>query len=209
MDRTSAAGSVVEVGADAPRSLTSLAQLAAAGDSAATGTLLRALAPRLVAVVRAVLGAWHPDVDDASQQALIGFVQALPAFRGDCDLLGYGRTIAVRAAIAARKRAHSRGVRHDDSTLTECAQDSLPSPLEAASAQRRKELLRNLLAELPAEQAETLAMRVVLGFSLEEVAAQTGTPLNTVRSRLRLAKERLKSRIANEPELLDALEVET
>ena len=89
-------------------SLTSLARVAAAGDSAATTKLLRLLAPRLVGVVRAVLGASHPDVDDAAQQALIGFVQALPAYRGDCDPLGYGRVIAVRAAIAARKRAHEQ-----------------------------------------------------------------------------------------------------
>src|SRR4051794_1848983 len=85
-------------------SLTSLAKVAAAGDSAATSKLLRAVAPRLVAIVRAVLGGGHPDVDDATQQALIGFVQALPAYRGDCDPVGYGRIIAVRAAIAIRRR---------------------------------------------------------------------------------------------------------
>ena len=65
-----------------------LAKLAAGGDSVATGKLLRAMAPKLVGVVRAVLGGNHPDLDDAIQQTLIGFVQALPAFRGDCDPLG-------------------------------------------------------------------------------------------------------------------------
>ena len=51
-------------------------------------------------------------------------------------------------------------------------------------------------------------MRIVLGCSLEEVAAQSGVPLNTVRSRIRLAKERLKGRIEADPALLDALDVE-
>src|ERR1700681_4646186 len=77
-----------------------LARLAASGDSVATGALLRALTPRLVRVVRAVLGGAHPDIDDAIQQALIGFVQALPAFRGDCDPVGYASVIAVRAAVS-------------------------------------------------------------------------------------------------------------
>jgi RNA polymerase sigma-70 factor (ECF subfamily) len=86
---------------------------------------------------------------------------------------------------------------------------SNPSPRDETAAQRRKELLRDLLAELPFEQAEALAMRVVLGFSLEEVSEQTGTPVNTVRSRVRLAKERLRSRIEHEPLLLEALEVST
>src|SRR5271167_4898968 len=77
-----------------------LARAAATGDGAATGQLLRALAPRLGRVVRAVLGGAHPDVDDAVQQSLIGLVQALPAFRGDCEPLGYATIIAVRTAVA-------------------------------------------------------------------------------------------------------------
>src|SRR5271154_4970052 len=77
-----------------------LARAAATGDSAATGQLLRLLAPRLGRVVRAVLGSGHPDVDDAFQQSLIGLVQALPAFRGDCEPIGYATIIAVRTAPA-------------------------------------------------------------------------------------------------------------
>ena len=55
--------------------------------------------------------------------------------------------------------------------------------------------------------AEALAMRVVLGWSLEEIAAQSGAPLNTVRSRLRLAKEGMRRRIEEKPDLVEALEV--
>ena len=76
------------------------------------------------------------------------------------------------------------------------------------AAQRRKEILRELLAELPAEQAEALAMRVVLGWSIEEIAVQSSAPLNTVRSRLRLAKESLRKTIESQPGLCEALEVD-
>lgn len=187
--------------------LLDLALQAAAGDGNATGKLLRALAPRLVAIVRAVLGASHPDLDDAVQQALIGLVQALPAFRGDCDPLGYARVIAVRAAIAVRKRSRTQASKRDEEAETDRIAESRPSPGEQAAARQRKDLMRDLLAELPAEQAETLALRVVFGCSLEEVAKQTGVPLNTVRSRVRLAKERLKHRIEADASLLDALGV--
>ena len=51
-------------------------------------------------------------------------------------------------------------------------------------------------------------VRVVLGWSLEEIAGQSGAPLNTVRSRLRLAKESLRKTIETEPGLLELLEVE-
>jgi RNA polymerase sigma-70 factor (ECF subfamily) len=187
--------------------LVELALRAAEGDEQATGIVVRAVAPRLVAAVRAVLGPGHPDLDDAVQHALIGFVQALPAFRGECEPAAYGRVIAVRAALATRKRARIHSQRRDDDAETDRMEGRGPSPGDHATAKERKQILRELLAELPAEQAETLALRVVFGCSLEEVAVQTGVPLNTVRSRVRLAKERLRSRIEADASLLEALEV--
>ncbi len=184
-----------------------LARRAAAGDSEATGKLLRELAPKIVRVVRTVLGGGHPDVDDAVQHALVGFVQALPAFRGECDPAGYATIIAVRAAVAARKRARTESARRDDGAEADAIDDPRPSPGDEAATSKRKEVLRDLLAELPPEQAEALAMRVVLGWSLEEIATRSGAPLNTVRSRLRLAKESLKRRIEADAGLIEALEV--
>jgi RNA polymerase sigma-70 factor (ECF subfamily) len=182
-----------------------LARAAAQGDSAATGQLLRALATRLGRVVRAVLGGGHPDLDDAIQQSLIGLVQALPAFRGDCEPLGYATIIAVRTAVAARKRSRTDQSRREDGVEADLMEAHHPSPGEEAAASHRKALLRGLLDDLPSEQAEALAMRVVLGWSIKEIASHSGAPLNTVRSRLRLAKEALKSRIEEDADLTDAL----
>ena len=47
-----------------------------------------------------------------------------------------------------------------------------------------------------------------LGGSLEEIAAHSGAPLNTVRSRLRLAKEAMRRKIEGTSGLLEALEVQ-
>ena len=184
-----------------------LARQAAGGDAAATSRLLRSIASRVVRVVRAVLGGGHPDVDDVAQQALIGFIQALPAFRGDCDPSRYATTIAVRTAIAARRRVRVDHARRDAGTDADSLASSSYEPGEELAAQRRKQILRELLAELAPEQAEALAMRVVLGWSLEEIAGQSNTPLNTVRSRLRLAKESLRRTIESQPDLIEALEV--
>ena len=191
----------------APSEAMTLARHAADGDREATAKLLKMLAPRLARVVRAVLGASHPDLDDAIQLSLIGFVQALPAFRGECDPSGYATTIAVRTAVATRKRAHIHRARHEQATET--IPEHAPSPSESVEAHKRKEIVRDLMGQLPAEQAETLAMRVVLGWSREEIAQHTGAPVNTVRSRMRLAKEALKKRIEGNVALLEALEVET
>lgn len=183
-----------------------LAREAATGNGVATGRLLRLLAPRLGGIVRAIMGAGHPDRDDALQLTLIAFVQALPAFRGECDPAGYASTIAVRTALAARKRARARDARQDAAADVE--PEGPLSPGDLADAQRRKELLRQLLGALPPEQGEALAMRVVLGWSLEEIATHMNAPVNTVRSRLRLAREAMKRRIEADASLLEALEVD-
>jgi DNA-directed RNA polymerase specialized sigma24 family protein len=39
----------------------------------------------------------------------------------------------------------------------------------------------------------------VLGWSLEEIAQQSGAPINTIRSRIRLAKDALRRRIEASP----------
>jgi RNA polymerase sigma factor (sigma-70 family) len=172
------------------------------------GALVRAVTPKVVAAVRAVLGHSHADVDDAVQLSLIAFIQALPAFRGDCDPAGYARVIAVRTAIALRKRHRAIALRHDGYADADAVLCARPSPAEATSADQRRTVMREILAEMPEEQSETLALRVCLGWTLEEIAKETGAPLNTVRSRLRLAKERLRERIEGDVTLRETFERE-
>jgi RNA polymerase sigma factor (sigma-70 family) len=184
-----------------------LARDAARGDTAATAQLLRAVAPLVNRVVRAMLGGGHPDVPDVVQQSLIGLVRALPAFRGECAPEGYAQTIAMRTALLARKRWRIDRLRRDDDAETEVTVDPKASPEDTALSERRRTLLRELMLEIPEEQAEALGLRIMLGWSLEEVAQAAGAPLNTIRSRLRLAKEALRKRIEAAPELYAALEV--
>lgn len=184
-----------------------LARDAARGDTAATAQLLRAVAPLVNRVVRAMLGGGHPDVPDVVQQSLIGLVRALPAFRGECAPEGYAQTIAMRTALLARKRWRLDRLRRDDDAETEVTVDPKSSPEDTALSERRRTLLRELMLEIPEEQAEALGLRIMLGWSLEEVAQAAGAPLNTIRSRLRLAKEALRKRIEAAPEVYAALEV--
>lgn len=53
-------------------------------------------------------------------------------------------------------------------------------------------VVRAALAELPGEQREVVELAYFAGLSYPEVAARTGVPLGTVKSRMRLALERLR-----------------
>jgi RNA polymerase sigma-70 factor (ECF subfamily) len=174
-----------------------------------TQELLRSLVPGMVRAAAAILGPSDPDLDDVVQQSLIGFVQALPGFRGECGPTRFASRIVVRTACAAKRRRALQASRRVDDVDVDSLQDGLPSQHAELAAERRRVALRELLADIPEEQAETLSLRVVFGFSLEEVAETTGVPVNTVRSRVRLAKEALRNRIDRAPALRELLEVES
>lgn len=188
--------------------LTALARLAGTGDPAATRSFLDRVWPAIARVVNGVLGARHPEVDDVIQQSLIAVLQALGAFRGECHPAGYASRIALHVALRARRTAALRRTRNQTLLQISASDPDVVWPGCEVSAERRKRALRDLLTDLPEEQADALALRVMLGWSLEDVAQATGAPLNTVRSRVRLAKEALRRRIEADPTLSDELEVE-
>jgi len=158
--------------------------------------------PDMMRVVRGVMSPYSSDVDDAIQQSLVALIQALPAFRGECAPAGYACRIAFRTALGMRKRVQLSRARHDSSVDTDLVPASL-SPAHHSDARRRTDIVRNLLDEIPTEQAEALAMRTMLGWSIEEIAKTSGAPINTVRSRLRLAKEALRRAIEADPALAE------
>lgn len=153
-------------------------------------------------VIRTVMGASGSDAEDVLQDALLSLSQALPAFRGDSKLTTFAARIAARCAIKAMRRQRvapraSDGLDHQDIA------DYRPGPAERIAAKRREEVMRRLLQTLPEIQAETFVLRVVLGLSLTEVAEATGAPQNTVRSRIRLARDALRGAIERQyPELV-------
>jgi len=182
-----------------------LAGKAVGGDREAMRRLIDAVTPSTLRLVRAILGPGAADAEDVVQDGLLAFVRALPAFRGDCTVLHYSCRIAVHKAVLARHRRAQREDRLASLGTALAEPDALPE--EPAVTARRRALVRGLLDELPTEQAETLALRLVLGCSIHEIADSTRVPVNTVRSRLRLAKEALRERIEQDPTLFEALEV--
>ncbi|MBL8608164.1 MAG: RNA polymerase sigma factor [Myxococcales bacterium] len=182
-----------------------LARAASAGDVAAVQGALKSVAPRVRRAVAGVLGRSHPELEDVIQHALLAFIQALPSFRGECEPDGFAARIAARVAIDAAKRARAARARRDDAALPDALPASEGAPEGEAAAARRTAIVRDLLTRIPVEQAEAMALRFMLGWSLEEIAAAMQVPRNTVRSRLGLAKKALRAAIERDPVLSEEL----
>jgi len=93
---------------------------------------------------------------------------------------------AVRNAALNARRSRQR-----DAPL-----DSNGTVFERRDGNRESGLaLQQALTELPEEQREVVVMRVWSGMTLEEVAAASGAPINTVASRYRYALEKLREKL--------------
>jgi RNA polymerase sigma factor (sigma-70 family) len=180
--------------------LTPIVLRAQAGDSAAIAQVVAELAPAVLRALTALLGRAHPDIEDLAQEVLLAVIAALPDFRGDSTLLHFAVRIAARKSVLVRRRRRSvLGWLESFWQGEHPLQQGPSSAHEELRGDRQRALLRLLLSELPDAQAEALMLRVVYGHSIEEISTITHTPFNTVRSRLRLAKEALRQRIEAEP----------
>jgi RNA polymerase sigma-70 factor (ECF subfamily) len=186
-----------------------LARDVAVGNSGAVDPLLEAVAPHVLRVVRAVLGSTHAETEDIVQESLLGFLRALGTFRGESSVTHFAARIAFRHALESRRRSRSVGSWLTQyQRMAELDAPNPPLPSELLAMDRRRALLADLLVQLPKAQAEALLLRVVVGLSVSEIAAGAGCPEETIRSRLRLAKNALRSRIDADARIRESLEDE-
>jgi RNA polymerase sigma-70 factor (ECF subfamily) len=102
----------------------------------------------------------------------------------------------LRARRRVREEPWSRLVLDGDSDRIVPADEGTADPLTAAEMAERRTLVRAALGRLPAEQREVLELAYFGGLSQSEIAERTGLPLGTVKTRARLALEKLRDRLS-------------
>lgn len=189
--------------------LRELARLAAAHNREAMRRLVVAVGPAMLRAIRKVLGHATADTEDVLQEAVEGLLRAVAAFKGECTVMHFACRVAVLSALSSRRRAAFReSFATDVPDLAAEASSPGPSAADLVSTKRQREVLGMLLDELAPAQAEVLVLHCALGFTVEEIARSSGCPSETVRSRLRLARQCLRQRISASSQLAEILELE-
>lgn len=171
----------------------------AAGDESALGELYDRWSPLVHSVVIRVVG----DPDDAEELVEETFWQAWrQAGRYDASRGGISGWLVVIARSRALDRVRLRGWQRagaatsmDGTNAPEPVID-VAGPLDAAELDETRRLVRAALERLPAEQRETVEMAYFRGMSQSEIAAATGQPLGTVKTRARLALQKLREALS-------------
>lgn len=89
-------------------------------------------------------------------------------------------------------RPEGSAVELNDALHSTAQPESLDDTLDV---RRRQELVRSVLVNLPAPQREALELAYFGGLTQQEIADKTGTPLGTIKTRMRLGLLKLRAEL--------------
>lgn len=167
------------------------------GDEQALGTFYDRWHPLVHAVVHRIVRN-ADDVEDVVEEA---FWQAwrqaeryAPA-RGSVQtwLLTIARSRALDRVRGAKRLREDYMEDDAGNLVVQLASDADPV-LDAESAERRR-IVMDALTTLPDEQRQALELGYYAGLSQSEIAQRTGQPLGTIKTRMRLAMQKLRERL--------------
>ena len=165
-----------------------VAAIARDGDRQAFARLFAFYAPRLKTfLVRQGFGA--SDCDDLIQDTMLAVWRKAGQFDAEAGAVStWIFTICRNLGIDRRRRLARR--LQDDEPVSEI--DPSPSAEGEIITREEETRVRRALQHLPAEQAEGIALPFFSQSPQTEIARALGIPLGTVKSRVRLAMNRLR-----------------
>ena len=169
----------------------------AAGDDQALGVLYDRWHPVVHGVVSRMLRQ-ADDVEDVVEETFWQAWRQASRFdrtRGAVQtwLLTIARSRALDRVRALRRRREEPLEGEDGQLVVQQAAEGDPG-LEVEASERRR-LVVAALSGLPPEQREALELGYFGGLSQSEIAERTGQPLGTVKTRMRLALQKLRSQL--------------
>jgi RNA polymerase sigma-70 factor, ECF subfamily len=165
-----------------------LVALCVAGDRMALAAVYDRYSTVVFSLVVRILGEGMA-AEEATQDAFMSLWRRAADFSGDRGrLLSWLLTIARNRAIDELRRSRGRAEPFD---VTE------PGPSQAGLEEDslRRMYVRRLLAALPAPQRQVLELAYYHGMTQHEIAEHLGTPLGTIKTRMRLGLQRLRKAI--------------
>lgn len=140
------------------------------------------------------MGVREAGIDDAVQDVFIVVHRRLAEFDGQSALSTWLFAIAYRVACDHRRK-HKRQSAHDslESDAVQRASGDAPSPAESAEQAQRLRALHDALDALDDEKRALIVLAELEEQTVPQIAALTGTSVNTVYTRLRRARLELQA----------------
>ncbi len=159
------------------------------GDASAFGSLLRRHQRAILGFCRRHVGDLQ-EAEDLAQEAFLRAYFDLHALREPAKFARWTRAIALRLCQSWHRRRREVPMPAESRLWRDCERQVMVSktPLETAT----DVLVREAVTALPDSYQDVIVLRYFEGLTQSEVASLLGIPVETVRTRLRRAKKRLK-----------------
>ena len=178
--------------ADHVRGMTAIAE---ERSRAAFARLFGHFAPRIKAYLMRS-GSDEASAEELVQEAMLTVWRRAESFDSrQASVATWMFTIARNKRIDAYRRTNRPELDPEDPAL---APQPEPMQDERVGAEQTAEAIRVAIAELPEEQAEMLRLAFFEDMAHSEIAENTGLPLGTVKSRLRLAIGKMRGLVDEE-----------
>lgn len=175
------------------------------GEAGAFGGLVREYHPLAYRLAFKVLHD-HQDAEEVVQDAFLKIHRALAGFRGEAALKTWILRIVMRLSLNRRRdRArsswrrlglHQRSPDPAREPEPPACRGGGPTPETLYISRETRQLLLQLLDELPAPLREVLILNSFEELSYEEIARILQVPLGTVSSRIHSARKKLLKKLA-------------
>lgn len=159
------------------------------GDVAAYEPLVRRWTPRVMAVCHARVRRGDA-AEDLAQETLLTVWRKAALYAGDRGSMTTWVFAIARNLRIDRLRREVPWQQLPEGRLTEASSEPLPD--EAMAEKERQERVQAALAELPPEQKDVVILAYLEGLSHSEIAERLGLPLGTVKSRMRIAYQKIR-----------------
>jgi RNA polymerase sigma-70 factor, ECF subfamily len=167
-----------------------LRRIAERADPAAFRELYEAYGPRVKAYMMR-RGADAGTAEDLAQETLLTVWRKAALYAGDKGSMTTWVFAIARNLRIDRLRREVPWQELPEWRLAEASGEPLPD--EAMAEKERQQRVQAALAGLPEEQREVVALAYLEGLSHSEIAARLGMPLGTVKSRMRIAYQKIRT----------------
>ena len=181
--------------AAAPLSLEDLLSSVAKGDQSAFGAVYDRVGAQVYGLVRRVLRD-PSQSEEVTQEVLLEVWRAASRFdRSRGSASGWIMTMAHRRAVDRVRSEQASRNRDERIAIRDAGGDAFDVVVEDVEARLEQQQVRQALSQLTDLQREAIELAYYGGYTYREVAELLGTPLGTVKTRLRDGLIRLRDTI--------------
>ena len=181
-----------------------LIQRASDGDPAAFNRLMAQHEKKMYAVALRMFSN-REDAQDCLQEAMLRVYRAIGSFKGQSSFSTWLYRITMNTCLDELRRKKNKQSTSLDNLVEQGwspADEANTPEKHAVRAELRRELGR-LIQDLPEDMRSAIVLRDIQGFSYDEIADVMDVNVGTIKSRISRAREKLRGKLKEKPELFD------